>query len=136
MQRIIYILLFSLLYGFCGIINYADELVFESLQPSQIEHIVSESDSSDKDVCRMYDNDMLSTPTPSCIMSNETESISSNTSSNRTSARYRTSTTQRIMATAISNRRAGHITTIFEFNHFRSSLRTVYYLHALCRLCI
>lgn len=56
-------------------------------------------------------------------------------SSHRTTQRYR-SITEKIMAEAIHSRRAGHITKIFEYNPYTSSLRVVYYLHTLCRLRI
>lgn len=53
----------------------------------------------------------------------------------RNTLRHR-SLSERIMAEAIHSRRAGHITKIFEFNIFTSSLRVAYYLHTLCRLRI
>lgn len=136
MQRIINILLFSLLYCFCGIINYADKLAMESLQPSELHQIVSESENPDDDADQMYDNQMLRTPTPRGALAEEVSSVTITSSS---SARYRTSRTsftQKIMAIAISNRRAGHVTNIFEYNHFTSSLCIEYYLYALCRLRI
>ena len=40
------------------------------------------------------------------------------------------------LSAAIPSRHVGRITKIFEFNHFRSTLRIVYYLHSLCRLRI
>lgn len=40
------------------------------------------------------------------------------------------------LSAAIPSRHVGRITKIFEFNHFRSALRIVYYLHSLCRLRI
>ncbi|MBQ5726286.1 MAG: hypothetical protein IIV58_02345 [Alistipes sp.] len=43
---------------------------------------------------------------------------------------------EKIMSAAIHLRHAGHITHIFEYNCFRSSLRVVYYLYTLCRLRI
>lgn len=43
---------------------------------------------------------------------------------------------EKIMSAAIHLRHAGHITRIFEYNSFRSSLRVVYYLYTLCRLRI
>lgn len=43
---------------------------------------------------------------------------------------------EKIMSAAIHLRHTGHITHIFEYNCFRSSLRVVYYLYTLCRLRI
>lgn len=56
-------------------------------------------------------------------------------SSTRHNLRHR-SLTEKIMSEAVHSRHAGHITRIFEFNPFRSSLRVAYYLHTLCRLRI
>ena len=53
------------------------------------------------------------------------------------SFRYsRANSSERVLLAAISSRHAGRITKIFEYNHFRSILRVVYYLHTLCRLRI
>lgn len=53
------------------------------------------------------------------------------------SFRYsRTNSSERVLLAAISSRHAGRITKIFEYNHFRSILRVVYYLYTLCRLRI
>ena len=131
MQRIIYILLLPLLYCFFCIINYADKSVQEEHKPYQLQQIVSESDATDNNVMHTYDNKMLRTASVRCIMTEGTSSFSL-----PSSARYRTTTTLRIMASAVSARHAGHVTRIFEFNHFRSSLRIGYYLYALCRLRI
>ena len=43
---------------------------------------------------------------------------------------------EKIMSAAVHARHSGHTTHIFEYNHFRSSLRVAYYLHTLCRLRI
>lgn len=61
--------------------------------------------------------------------------IKAQTQISRTSARQKTEC-NKIFSVAIHSRRAGHLTHIFEYNHFRSSLRVVYYLHTLCRLRI
>ena len=132
MQRTIYILLLPLLYCFFGIINYANESAQEKHTSYQLQQIVSESNTTDEDMMRTYDNKMLRSASVRCIMAEECSSVSSPTSS----ARYRTTTTLKIMASAVSARHAGHVTRIFEFNHFKSSLRIVYYLYALCRLRI
>lgn len=51
-------------------------------------------------------------------------------------SRHRTTYLSKITPQTPSERRAGHVTHIFEFNHYRSSLRVGYYLYALCRLRI
>lgn len=56
-------------------------------------------------------------------------------SSTRHNLRHR-SLGEKIMSEAVHSRHAGHITRIFEFNPFRSSLRVAFYLHTLCRLRI
>ena len=48
----------------------------------------------------------------------------------------RVSSSSKTISAAIPSRHVGRITKIFEFNHFRSALRIVYYLHSLCRLRI
>lgn len=48
----------------------------------------------------------------------------------------RVSGSSKTLSAAIPSRHVGRITKIFEFNHFRSALRIVYYLHSLCRLRI
>ena len=48
----------------------------------------------------------------------------------------RVSSSSKTLSAAIPSRHVGRITKIFEFNHFRSALRIVYYLHSLCRLRI
>lgn len=42
----------------------------------------------------------------------------------------------KLLAPAVPDRRAGHVTSIFEFDIYRSSLCAGYYLHALRRLRI
>jgi hypothetical protein len=48
----------------------------------------------------------------------------------------RVSGSSKTLSAAIPSRHVGRITKVFEFNHFRSTLRVVYYLHSLCRLRI
>ena len=48
----------------------------------------------------------------------------------------RVSGSSKTLSAAIPSCHVGRITKIFEFNHFRSALRIVYYLHSLCRLRI
>ena len=55
--------------------------------------------------------------------------------SSRSNLRLR-SLSEKIMSAAIHSRHARHITKIFEFNIYTSSLRVAYYLHSLCRLRI
>lgn len=48
----------------------------------------------------------------------------------------RVNSSSKTLSAAIPSRHIGRITKIFEFNHFRSTLRVAYYLHSLCRLRI
>ena len=48
----------------------------------------------------------------------------------------RVNNSAKTLSAAIPSRHVGRITKIFEFNHFRSTLRVAYYLHSLCRLRI
>ncbi|MBQ4127823.1 MAG: hypothetical protein IJD72_07640 [Alistipes sp.] len=133
MRRLIYISLASLICGLYGVLNYAGSIALEYEQTYILQQTISSSESSDNDDLRMYNNDMFRASTPRCIVLEEAQTLTTTSSS----ARYRTSNTSlKIMATALSERRAGHVTKIFEFNRFTSSLRIGYYLYALCRLRI
>lgn len=66
---------------------------------------------------------------------NFTPTTKAQSPTSRASARQKAEC-NKILSAAIHSRRAGHLTEIFEYNHFRSSLRVVYYLHTLCRLRI
>jgi hypothetical protein len=80
---------------------------------------------------REYNGDML-LRTPRTIVTvgqNNLTSINSN-------VRTRSESHVKSLLQAIPERHAGHLTRFFEFNHFRSSLRVVYYLYVLCRLRI
>jgi hypothetical protein len=80
---------------------------------------------------REYNGDMLlRTPrTAVTVGQNNLTSINSN-------VRTRSESHAKSLLQAIPERHAGHLTRFFEFNHFRSSLRVVYYLYVLCRLRI
>ena len=64
-----------------------------------------------------------------------TPTTKAHSQSSRASARQKIES-NKLLSTAIHSRLAGHLTIIFEYNHFRSSLRVAYYLHTLCRLRI
>lgn len=66
---------------------------------------------------------------------NFTPTTKAQSPTSRASARQKAEC-NKILSAAVHSRRAGHLTEIFEYNHFRSSLRVVYYLHTLCRLRI
>ena len=80
---------------------------------------------------REYNGDMLlRTPrTTVTVGQNNLTSINSN-------VRTRSESHAKSLLQAIPERHAGHVTRFLEFNHFRSSLRVVYYLYVLCRLRI
>ena len=80
--------------------------------------------------CKECNSDMLRTPRSFAPVSVQ------NSASVWSQVRHRGGEQLKFFATAVPLRRAGHITRIFEFDYFRSSLRVVYYLHALCRLRI
>ena len=80
--------------------------------------------------CKEYNSDMLRSP-------NTTMSFGqSNNNSISNIVRSRVESHSKTISQAVPERHAGHVTQIFEFNHFRSSLRVVYYLYVLCRLRI
>lgn len=80
--------------------------------------------------CRECNSDMLRT------MRTAVPTIAQNSTSAIQQVRHRSAEQLKFYAAAIPSRRAGHVTRIFEFDHFRSTLRVAYYLHALCRLRI
>lgn len=59
-----------------------------------------------------------------------------NLSSINNSMRSRHESHTKSLMQAVPESHAGHLTRFFEYNHFKSSLRVVYYLYALCRLRI
>lgn len=75
-----------------------------------------------------YNNDVWRSP--------RTVTTLTNSSAQTIQQRHRTTHSIRIIPHIPSERRAGHLTQIFEYNHYRSSLRVGYYLYALCRLRI
>ena len=80
--------------------------------------------------CLEYNNDMLRTP-------RSVQSLGQNNNSQANNVvRCRVESHLKSISQAVPDRHAGHVTRIFEFNHFRSSLRITYYLYALCRLRI
>lgn len=79
--------------------------------------------------CRKCNSDMLRTSSSASVLSVHSHTLVQQ-------VRHRVTEQSKIYAVAIALRRAGHVTHIFEFNLFRSSLRVIYYLHALCRLRI
>ncbi len=125
MLRLIYILLFASLS--LALDKSADEVVsadmtrVEVSAPSQAEQLWC---------CRECNSDMLRT------MRTAAPSIAQNATSATQQVRHRSDEQLKYYAAAIPSRRAGHVTRIFEFDHFRSTLRVAYYLHALCRLRI
>lgn len=134
MQRLFYILLLPLLCGLGSIVGSADEQSSELGVAFMSQQVISDADDIDNDGGRVYTSDMLSSPSPRCVVAEEVSSVVSQSSS----ARCRTSRVakSKVLTSAVSDRRAGHVTLIFEYNHFTSSLRVVYYLYTLCRLRI
>ena len=134
MQRLFYILLLPLLCALCSIVGSADECSTEMGAAFLSQQVICDADDSADECHRVYSSDMLSAPSPRCVIADEVSSVVSHSSS----VRYRASrvTKSKILASAVSDRRAGHATLIFEYNHFTSSLRVAYYLYTLCRLRI
>ena len=131
MKRLLYIL-FALV-GFSGFSCLNDERVSECSRTQG--YVVEESVASgyvEELICsREYNGDMLlRTPrTTVTVGQNNLTSINSN-------VRTRSESHAKSLLQAISECHAGHLTRFFEFNHFRSALRVVYYLYVLCRLRI
>ena len=80
--------------------------------------------------CLEYNSDMFRSPRTTMSFGQSNNSSINNVVRNRVESHSKT------ISQAVPERHAGHVTQIFEFNHFRSSLRVVYYLYVLCRLRI
>ena len=80
--------------------------------------------------CHECSSDMLRSPRSFASLSVQNNAPASQ------QVRHRGGDQLKLYTTAVPLRRAGHVTRIFEFDYFRSSLRVVYYLYALCRLRI
>lgn len=131
MKRLLYI--FFALVAFSGISHLDDRRVSEGGHTQG--YVVDESVASgyvEELICsREYNGDML-LRTPRTIVTigqNNLTSINNN-------VRTRSESHVKSLLQAIPERHAGHVTRFLEFNHFRSSLRVVYYLYVLCRLRI
>ena len=131
MKQILYILF--VLVALLGISHLDDERVWEGGHTPG--YVVEESvDSSyvQELICsREYNGDMLlrSSRTSFTVGQNNLTSLNN-------SVRSRSESHTKSLQQAIPECHAGHLTRFFEYNHFRSSLRAVYYLYALCRLRI
>lgn len=132
MRQIFYILLLVLGIGFFGGNNAVEGNLCVDVDSVVSQCLISEQSSSDGDATVIHKDEMLRV----LIARYTVLEPQTTTSAPSRSARFRNLVNHKIMASAISDRRAGHVTRIFEFNHFRSSLRVAYYLYALCRLRI
>ena len=126
MLRFLYILLFSV----CLSSAEHSPRVESAGVKSKAQMEVAASDFATQIICcRECNSDMLRTSTSATTISVQNSTVA------QQHLRHRGAESKSYAAT-IPMRRAGHVTQIFEFNFFRSSLRVVYYLHALCRLRI
>ena len=127
MLRLIYILLLAVA-AFIFEHSAQSEMVEQCLH-SQTE-VVAQNYAEQWVCCKECNSDMLRTPRSFAPISVQ------NNAPALQQVRHRGGEQLKFYATAVPSRRAGHVTRIFEFDYFRSSLRVVYYLHALCRLRI
>ena len=130
-------LLHILLFVFCCSVAEALSLP-QTTQDVECGYVVANEDSitaSQPFQERNYDEsqDVMLMPRTALRYVVETSSVSAASPALRYS---RVSGSSKTLSAAIPSRHVGRITKIFEFNHFRSTLRIVYYLHSLCRLRI
>ncbi len=81
--------------------------------------------------CRECNGDMMLRTQRSFVTVGQNNLTSSNHN-----VRSRSESHDKYLVMAFHESHTGHVTRIFEFNHFKSSLRVVYYLYVLCRLRI
>ena len=127
MLRLIYILLLAV-----AAFTFDHSAPSERVEQSAASHIevAAQSYAEQWVCCKECNSDMLRTPSSFAPISVQ------NSAPAWQQVRHRGGEQLKFYAAAVPLRRAGHVTRIFEFDYFRSSLRVVYYLHALCRLRI
>lgn len=131
-MRYFYYILFTLL-ALCStlFVDNAEPVVSGDVCHYVVAESVDNAFSEELICCREYNcNMMLRTQRTITSVGNN------NLTSSNNSVRSRNELHTKSLFQAIRESRVGHLTRIFEFNHFRSSLREVYYLYALCRLRI
>lgn len=99
-----------------------DYVVTESIDNGYVEELICS---------REYNSDMLLRTSRSSFTVGQNNLTSLN---NNVRSRHESHT--KSLLQAIPECHAGHLTRLFEFNLFKSSLRVAYYLYALCRLRI
>lgn len=130
MKRYVVAIFIALLFSSIGELN-------SCLPQVESEHIVAsfvaaeERNSPDELSLEILRNDVLRSPstTTSVVVQRSTES-------SHNEARQRSPYHFKSLLHSTPCRYAGHLTEIFNFNQYTSSLRVGYYLYALCRLRI
>ena len=133
MRKIITILLFLVSMCFAYLSGEAqDECVVGGQNNSVSISSAADSYGEDLAMLREYGCDMLRSATSRTIFSIEESTVS--LTSNH--LRQRNSSESEYVPHLEPCRHLGHVNHIFDYDKLRSSLRKVYYLHALCRLRI
>lgn len=132
MKQLYYILLAVVaLFGAAQIDSKAQEQGRADWSHSVVAESVDRGFSEELICCRECNSDMLLRTSRTIVTVGQ-----NNLTSLSNSVRSRHESHHKSLAQAFSESHAGRVTRFFEFNHFRSSLRVVYYLYALCRLRI
>ena len=92
----------------------------------------TDSNHSDLEMLREWGSDMLRSVGSRSVFQTEV----SHSCSTQHHLRHRNSSENKIVPHIEPCRHLGHVTNIFDFDNFRSSLGNGYYLHTLCRLRI
>lgn len=129
MKRLIYIL-FAVFAIIC-LSTQGEEQRVGDVQQYVVKESVDKQHHNELICCRECNSDMMLRTSRSVVSVGQN---SHNTINN--GARSRHESHSKTLAQAVVESHAGHLTRIFEFNHFRSSLRVTYYLYTLCRLRI
>ena len=129
MKKLIYILFVA--FAIVCLSTMGEEQHGGDVQRYEVKECVDKQQHNELICCRECNGDMMLRSSRSVVSVGQN---SHNTINNSVRSRHESHT--KTLAKAVVESHAGHLTRIFEFNHFRSSLRVTYYLYALCRLRI
>ncbi len=137
MRKFLFIMLSFTLYLAWGVSHIA---LTEKANPNgSVEEVCNQSTTKDGNIAnaQFFISSYATPPTLGNARSSTvyTSTTKAQQSHQRNTTRQRIES-EKLMSAAIHSRHSGHTTHIFEYNHFRSSLRVAYYLHTLCRLRI
>lgn len=132
MRRFLTILLFCAFYMLFGVSGLQNECAVKYDIKCLSLSAADDSGESDLEFLRQWGSDMIRTSGLRNLVNFEETS----TVGGQNNLRQRNSSEIRFTPHLVPCRHLGHVTHIFDYDNFRSSLRNGYYLHSLCRLRI